>query len=85
MFILKHARPWLHSNQGTSKPQWIAVRKKHSLHEGRGMCYHYRCEIRAGGLPFWRALWLDVLHGFVDGQDVVEHVGMLIVIAEVKT
>ena len=49
------------------------------------MCYHYRCEIRAGGLSFWRALWFDVLHGFVDGQDVVERVGMLIVIAEVKT
>ena len=49
------------------------------------MCYHYRCEIRAGGLSFLRALWFDVLHGFVDGQDVIEHVGVLIVIEEVKT
>jgi len=85
LFILKHARPWFHSSQGTSKPQWIAVRKKHSLHEGRGMCYDYRCEIRAGGLSFLRALWFDVLHGFIDGQDVVERVGMPIVIAEIIT
>lgn len=49
------------------------------------MCYHYRCEICAGGLSFLRALWFDVLHGFVDGQDVDERVGMLIVITEINT